>query len=314
MLFLGIDGGQSSTTALIADEDGRVLGWGTAGPCNHVSGPEAAHRFTKAISACIAEACSRASLDPEIVEFESVCCGMSGGAADKSSLLRSIIRCSHLTVVDDSVIALAGATAGGSGIIVIAGTGSIALGRSGLQPPVRAGGWGYIFGDEGSAFDIVRQAIRAALRFEEGWGPPTSLYRMLLSETGCSSVNDLLHMFYSTKWPRSRIAALAPLVDAECADGDPLARAIMEQAAQMLAAYAASVRAQLGRDQLVLPVSPIGGVFRSETLRARFRLLVDLTDGCLYRPAFFGPAAGALLEAFRAMSRDVVLDRVPETK
>jgi N-acetylglucosamine kinase-like BadF-type ATPase len=314
MLFLGIDGGQSSTTALIADEEGRVLGWGDAGPCNHVSGPEAALRFTNAISKCISEACSRASLDPEIVEFESVCCGMSGGAADKSGLLRSIIRCSLLTVVDDSVIALAGATAGGSGIVVIAGTGSIALGRRGSQPPARAGGWGYIFGDEGSAFDIVRQAIRAALRFEEGWGPPTSLRRMLLSETGCYTLNDLLHMFYSPKWPRARIAALAPLVDAECAGGDPLARAIMEQAAQILATNAASVRAQLRGDQVVLPVSPVGGVFRSETLHARFRLLVELTDGCSYRLAFFGPAAGALLEAFCAVNRDVVLSGVPTIK
>ncbi len=314
MLFLGIDGGQSSTTALIADEEGRVLGWGTAGPCNHVSGPEATRRFINAISTSIAEACSRASLNPELVEFESVCCGMSGGTADKSSLLRGIIRCSLLTVVDDSVIALAGATAGGSGIVVIAGTGSIALGRSGAQPMVRAGGWGYIFGDEGSAFDIVRQAIRAALRFEEGWGPPTSLHRMLRSETGCSTANDLLHMFYSPKWPRSRIATLAPLVDAEGAGGDPLARAIMEQAAQILAANAASVRARLSGDQVVLSVSPVGGVFRSETLHARFRLLVELTDGCSYRPPFFGPAAGALLEAFRAVNRDVVVSGMPEIK
>jgi len=314
MLFLGIDGGQSSTTALIADEDGRVRGWGTAGPCNHISGPEAALRFTNAISTCIAEACLRASLDPDIVEFESVCCGMSGGAADKSSLLRGITRCSLLSVVDDAVIALSGATAGGSGIVVIAGTGSIALGRSGSQLVVRAGGWGYIFGDEGSAFDIVRQAIRAALRFEEGWGPPTSLRRMLLSETGCSTANDLLHMFYSPEWPRSRIATLAPLVDAECAGGDPLARAIMEQAAQTLAANAASVRAQLGANEVVFPVSPLGGVFRSEALHARFRLLVELTDGCLYRPALFDPAGGALLEAFRAVGRSVVLSGVPALK
>ena len=314
MLFLGIDGGQTSTTALIANEQGRVLGWGTAGPCNHVSGPEAIFRFTEAITACIAEACARASLDPAVIGFESVCCGMSGGTADKSTLLRGIIRCSQLTVVDDSVIALAGAVGGGSGIIVIAGTGSIALGRSSSQEFVRVGGWGYIFGDEGSAFDIVRQATRAALRFEEGWGGRTSLYQMLLEETDCRSANDALHSFYSTQWPRSRIAKLASRVDEECACGDSLARAIMEQAGQALAQQAGSVRAQMPDETGTLTVSPVGGVFRSEVIHARFRLLIELTDGCSYQEALLSPTAGALLEAFRAVNRDVALSNVPDEK
>src|SRR5947209_3167873 len=80
--------------------------------------------------------------------------------------------------------ALAGATRSGQGIITIAGTGSIAFGRNPAGRTARAGGWGYIFGDEGGGFDIARQATRAILRLEEGWGPPTALRETLLAATG----------------------------------------------------------------------------------------------------------------------------------
>ena len=109
-------------------------------------------------------------------------------------------------MTNDAAVALTGATAGGQGIIVIAGTGSIALGRDTAGRVVRAAGWGYIYGDEGSAFDIARQALRAALRMEEGWGPETSLRRVLLGATGVSTMNEVLHLFYTPEWPRSRVA------------------------------------------------------------------------------------------------------------
>ena len=67
-------------------------------------------------------------------------------------------------------------------------------------------GWGYIFGDEGGGFDITRQALRAILRHEEGWGPATSLHNALLQETGSADANDLLHRFYTTEFPRPAIA------------------------------------------------------------------------------------------------------------
>src|SRR5258706_176871 len=76
----------------------------------------------------------------------------------------------------------------------------------------RAGGWGYIFGDEGGGFDITRQALRAALRFEEGWGPATALRVMLLQATGARDANDALHRFYTQEYPRPRIASFSRLV------------------------------------------------------------------------------------------------------
>jgi N-acetylglucosamine kinase-like BadF-type ATPase len=195
---------------------------------------------------------------------------------------------------------LAGATATGQGIVTIAGTGSIAYGRNGAGQTARAGGWGYIFGDEGGAFDIVRQALRAALRMEEGWGPATSLREILMDATGSRNANEALHRFYTAEWPRSRLASLGPLVDGAAGEGDAAARQILGSAAQELAVLAASVRQQLWRPGEVVEVAYIGGVFQGETLRERFRMLVELEDGCTCGPPRHGPAEGALLEAYRS--------------
>ena len=300
-LFLGVDGGQSGTTALIGDETGRILGTGDAGPCNHTSVAEGRARFERAVTESFAAACAEASLDPSTVEFEAACFGMSGGPEDKRDILASLFRVRTLIVTNDAVIALAGATADGNGIIVIAGTGSIALGRRPDGAQARAGGWGYIFGDEGSAFEIARQALRASLRMEEGWGPPTTLRAALLEATGSQSANQVLHRFYTPEWPRSRVATLAPLVDAAALSADAVATEILARAAQDLALFAASIRAQLWKPGDRVEVAYIGGVFQSRLLLERFRTLVELEDGTTCGPPLHGPAEGALLEAWRAV-------------
>ena len=312
--FLGIDGGQSSTTALIADEDGVVIGWAVGGPCNHVTASAAAAKFSSVIGGVVAAACTNAGLDPAEVQFESAFCGMSGGPDDKIGLLKTIIRARKLEATDDGVIALAGALAGEPGVIVIGGTGTIAYGRDASGRIVRASGWGYIFGDEGGAFDIARQALRAILRFEEGWGAPTTLSAALLDATRAQSANQLLHLFYTPEWPRSRVATLARLVDSVANNGDGIARNILEGAAQTLASIAASVRIQLFASGVDTRVACIGGVFSSRVLRERFQMLVELTDGCHCVAPVFAPAAGALLEAFRTGGIAVRLSHVPPLK
>src|SRR5262249_6516648 len=138
-----------------------------------------------------------------------------------------------------------GATNGAPGIVVIAGTGSIAYGANARGETARAGGWGYIFGDEGGAFDIVRQALRAIVREYEGWGGRTALTPALLEAGAASDANELLHAFYTTEWPRQRVAALAPIVNRIAGEGDPIAAGIFENAARELAMLAAAVRRQL---------------------------------------------------------------------
>ncbi len=311
-MFLGVDGGQSATTALIGDETGRVLGYGRGGPCNHVGGPEGREKFMRAVTESLGEACRSAGLNPAQIRFRVACLGFSGGPEDKRALLEQILCAERLIVTTDAMIALAGATAGQPGMIAIAGTGSIAYGRNREGRTARAGGWGYIFGDEGGGFDLTRQALRAALRQEEGWGPATELRRLLLEATGASSANELLHRFYTTDFSRPRIAALAELVDRAGRAGDAVAREILEAAAGQLAALVAAVRRQLFAPGARVPVAYLGGVFRSDLLREHFARLVEQEEGNQCRPPVYGPAAGALLEAYRAAGLHPQLQGVPE--
>ncbi len=298
-LFLGVDGGQSTTKALIGDENGRVLGAGVGGPCNHVGAAEGAAKLTRAVRECVGNACNQARLDPERVEFTGACFGMSGGPEDKEQLLRELLRAEQLVVTNDALIALAGATAGEPGILAYGGTGSIAFGRNANGATARAGGWGYVFGDEGGGFDIARQAMRAALRFEEGWGPPTILRESILRETGGASANEALHRWYTTEFPRPRIAAFSKFVDAAAAAGDDVARKILANAAQQLALLVAAIRAQLWAADEPATVAYAGGVFRSQPLFERFRMLVEMEVGNHCQAPIYDPAAGALFEAYR---------------
>jgi N-acetylglucosamine kinase-like BadF-type ATPase len=307
-LFLGVDGGQSSTTALVGDESGRVVGVGSGGPCNHVGKAEGREKFFRAIGGCLREA------GFESADFEAACLGFSGGAADKDAYVRELIRAKYYVVTHDAYVALMGATAGEPGIVTIAGTGSIAFGRNREGKTARAGGWGYVFGDEGGGFDLVRQALRAALRYEEGWGPRTALREALATSAGTTSANDLLHRFYTDEYPRERVAALSKLVDEVARDGDAVAREILLAAAQQLATLASAVHAQIFDETTLCCISYLGGAFRSEILLDRYRMLMELEEGNRVAEPVYGPAAGALIEAYRAAGLKVELKDVPAEK
>jgi N-acetylglucosamine kinase-like BadF-type ATPase len=311
--FLGVDGGQSSTTAVVGDENGRILGWATAGPCNHASGAEAIAKFRRVIGECLSRALSAANLARE-QRFRAACLGMSGGPEDKAALLEEMVATDRLVLTHDAEIALAGALNGAPGVIVIAGTGAIAFGRNEQGETARVAGWGHIFGDEGSAFDIVRQALRAVLREQEGWGPRTALTPALLEATEAMDAHDLLHLWYTLEWPRSRVATLAPLVSRIAEEGDPTAAGIIESAARSLALLAASVRTQLFPENGELPfVSWTGGVFRSPMLLSRFQMLTKLGGARNAEPQH-GPAIGALLVAWRSAELLVLPEPVHDLK
>ena len=296
-LFLGIDGGQSSTTALIGDETGRVLGVGRAGPSNHAAAGEGRRKFVAAITDSVHEAAKAAGInDPA---FEAACLGLSGGPDDKETLAKETIRAERYLITHDAHIALAGATGGEPGIIVIAGTGSMVFGRNTAGVSARAGGWGYIFGDEGGAFDLVRQALRAVLRNEEGWGPPTSLREALLEVSAARDGNQLMHRLYTDKFPRDRVAGWAKLIDQAARAGDAVANDILGSAAQQLATLTAAVRAQLFEQSGQVNVCYSGGVFGSQPLLERFRMLVELEEGNRVSAPRHNAAEGGLLEAYR---------------
>lgn len=305
-LYLGVDGGQSQTKAVVGDAEGRIVGRGVAGPCNHVGAAEGRAKLTGAISEAVNRALEGLDLTIADARFAAACLGMSGGPADKVRIIAELVQAERLDVTTDAAIALLGGTAGHPGVVVIAGTGSMAYGRNVEGRTARAGGWGYVFGDEGGAFDIVRQALRAALRHEEGWGPATGLTGLLLAESGAADVNDLLHRFYTDAFPRPKVAGYSRLVGRAAADGDQAAGEILRKAGEDLAGYGLAVRGNLFSADDVVQVVRVGGVFQSGFVRDRF-------DSCLReqgrnepREPRFDPAVGALIGAYRLAGRAVV--------
>ena len=304
-LFLGVDGGASSTKAVIGDGTGRILSRATGAPCDRATPGEGEARL-EAMARELVERALEAAGQTAGSGFEAACFGMSGGAADKRAILAAVARTDRIEVINDAEAALEGATCGGPGVVVIAGTGSIALARDVAGNMVRSGGWGYVFGDEGGAFDIVRRALREALAAEEGWGAPTSLRRMLLRETGARSVNEALHRFYDPDGPRDRIASLAPGVDRAAGKGDPAAVRVMRVSGEALGTLALQAVQALPAASENPAVHPCGGVFGSVAVRNAFAARVR-SGGCSLADPVHDAATGALLRAYRTRGLEVTV-------
>jgi N-acetylglucosamine kinase-like BadF-type ATPase len=249
------------------------------------------------IGECLSAARADAGMGAD-VRFRAACFGMSGGPEDKEALLREVVDADQWLVTHDGLIALSGALAGENGIVAIAGTGSFVFGRRG-ERTMRAGGWGYLFGDEGSAFWIAKQGLRAALRNEEGWGGETLLHPILLNATAAKTANDILHLFYTSEWPRSRVARLAAEVDRAAALGDQAALAILRGAGEELAEFVAAIRETLWPSYELVSASYIGGVFRSPVVLATFKETLEGHGRVLVSPPIWGAETGALIEAYR---------------
>jgi N-acetylglucosamine kinase-like BadF-type ATPase len=308
-LFLGVDGGQSHTKVAIGDGNGVVVGRGVAGPCNHVRSGEGRDKLRRAITEAVSEALAPLGVSFGDTHFAAACFGMSGGPEDKRELLAELVSCGHIEVTTDAAIALWGGTGGMPGVVVIAGTGSMAFGRNAAGQTMRAGGWGYLFGDEGGAFDVVRGALRAVLREEEGWGPATRLRTTLLDACGASAANDLLHRFYTDEFPRQRVASLAPLVDEAALAGDAEAKRVLLGAGRSLAGYGSAVRERLFTPAETVAVVQVGGAFQSRFVQEGFREGLEHSASEILMPRF-DPAVGALLRAYELAGAPVDAGRL----
>ena len=213
MLVAGIDAGQSSTTAAIADESGRIIARGSAGPADEIGQSAHSTRLRDALGGAIQNALHAAKLPNDSV-FEAIVAGISGyegtifGAAPHLPVKR-------LQLMHDAPIAHAAALGGKAGVVVIAGTGSVAYMRTDDGREALTGGWGYLFGDEGSAFWIVRKAVSIAATHEECTG-----IDRLLSFFDVHSMRELVRGFYVGKIARDDLASFAPLCIEAAKAGD----------------------------------------------------------------------------------------------
>ncbi|UCC69252.1 MAG: ATPase, partial [Armatimonadota bacterium] len=208
---LGVDGGQTSTTAAVCDLAGVLLGVGRGGPANHVWEPGGVKRARRAVTKSVSGALRTASLKD--VTFDAAFLGMTGANQQTLRAVQDCISARRFRMENDKVNALASVTAGRPGVVVIAGTGTITYGENARGRRAEASGWAYLLGDEGGGFWIARRAIAAACRHWDGRGGPTALTDKLLAKLGITDLWQLYLLVYSEQLPRADIAALASLVD-----------------------------------------------------------------------------------------------------
>ncbi|HYA22877.1 MAG TPA: BadF/BadG/BcrA/BcrD ATPase family protein [Terriglobales bacterium] len=264
-LFLGIDGGGSKTSCVIGNAT-AILGSGMSGPSNLVRVGEP--RAREAIAAAITQACGQAKITPS--QIERTCIGVAGGARPETAkVLRRILSeivSGEIEIVGDMVIAMEAAAGSGPGVIVIAGTGSIAYGRNTAGQTARAGGWGFAISDEGSAHWIGRAAVAAVMRAcDEGQRP--NLLNSLMQAWRLETREQLILAANAT--PTADFAGLLPTIVSAAQSEDPIAHDVLAQAGAELAMLAKIVIARLFRDGEEVGVAMSGGVFRNAELVRR---------------------------------------------
>lgn len=299
-IFLGVDGGQSHTAAIIADESGNIQGRGTGGASNHAEQPGGRERLRNAVRRSVGAALAKANLPPlEKTNFAAAHFGMTGGADYKREIIGEIVNAEFLTVGHDAPTALLGATAGTSGIVVIAGTGSVVYGENENGETAQIGGLGYLFSDEGSGFWLASQTVRLAIREQDGLLPPSGLESLVLKFFRRENLRRVTDDFYNGKCSRDDLAALAKTAHEAALAGNAALVGQIEDGAHSLveSVRAAALRLRFHSD---FPVAAVGGMFRAALLKKYFAewLPVKVPGAILTEPRF-DPAIGALLAAYR---------------
>ena len=297
---LGFDGGGTKTDCVLLDAKSAVVGEGHGGPANPLrSGYDGA--FTSLREAAAA-AMAAGKIRP--ADITRVCAGLAG--AGRSSVVRRMMTflsqefpLSQAQVVTDYEIALEAAVGQGQGVILIAGTGSVAYGRNAEGETWRAGGYGPWVGDEGSAFEIGRRAVSAVMRSRDGDAQVTAMTEMIPAALDCPDWDDL--MLRAMKNPDDVFPKLFPVVAAAASSQDTAAKEILFASAIGLGNLAMVVIRRLGMKGQKFPLVKCGGVF------GHSRMLDSLLDSVLASGALrakisrleISPALGAARMAAR---------------
>jgi glucosamine kinase len=292
MFVLGIDAGGTRTVCQLADTGGRIVAESRGPGANLQSAGEL--DVEKVLHQVIEEALGELSARPA-----AICLGMAGvdRPRDAEVVVGILMRIGHrarVLVVNDALIALEAGLPDAPGIVIIAGTGSIAYGRNAAGQAARAGGWGYVLGDEGSGYWLGRQALRAVVRAADGRGPATRLTALILEHYHVTRPAELVREIYYGGTRPSAIAALSREVQAAAEEGDPVARHIVDTGAAELASAAESVARQLGVETPAVILS--GGTLRG-VARLRAGVIDQLTlrfPGTIVQLLDDEPALGAV--------------------
>ena len=292
-LIAGFDAGQTHTTCrLVLARSGEVIGEGQGSGVCHLAAPQGPEHFAAALRQSLQSAANQ--WDPSGEKgFTLLAAGIGASGIEAGSPLQSEGRAiaatalnvalDQVAVTGDERTALRGAMGSGSGgIVVISGTGTIAVGRNGAGQEHRCSGWGWLLDGAGSAMDIGRDGLALSLEMADGRradGPlrPRLWQALGLDASAPASTHALKALVVEPGFGAAGFALLAPLVVELAGTGDPDCQAIVERSAQALAAMAATIAHQL--NLVAPPVWPMGGALLHLTaLREAFA--EALSKGC----------------------------------
>jgi len=302
MLVSGVDGGATKTVAVVGRLDGSLLGSarGPSSNYHNIGVREAAKSIRTSVNSTCKNARASAS------DLETVVMGLA--AMDSPRDFRAGHRVADLAhlgkrriVVHDSVIALYAATLGRPGIVVNAGTGSFAAGIGIDGRTIRAGGWGNIIDDEGSAYDIGKLAIRAALRALDGTERNTAVTKLLVRKFKLQALENIVHEAYNKPMTVEEISSISRLAAQAAAKGDKAARGIFAYEGRALANLVSTVARRLDMTMSKPDIYCTGGVFKAgPVLLYPFkRELRRTVPSFVLRHPRFEPVIGAFILALK---------------
>ncbi|GAB2595104.1 N-acetylglucosamine kinase [Microlunatus antarcticus] len=305
-VFLGVDGGGTKTALCLVSADGRLLAERDAPSCYYLgagqgSGPGLVREV---LAAAVPAVCADAGI--EVAAVEGAFFGLPGygeasdDLAEVDAIPGEVLGHHRYRCDNDMVCGWAGSLALAAGVNVVSGTGSMSYGERG-DLRARVGGWGELFGDEGSAYWLGIRGLQAWTQMTDGREPVGALHGLLGERLGLDDPLDLVSLVHE-RWQGDRrtIAGLAPLVVRAAEEGDPAARRIVDDAVAELARLALVAADRLRFPAgAVVPVTGSGGVFGAPLVRAAFADRLRSVGGLVLRPSRFSPAVGAALYAAR---------------
>jgi N-acetylglucosamine kinase-like BadF-type ATPase len=319
--ILGIDGGGTKTVCILMDTQGKVWGRGEAGASNYQTiGID--NTFNSIEAAIISATIELKKIDN--IKITAICLGLAGVArARDQEVIESIVGdlqispnlcvewaldlASKIIICHDALIALVGGIGSDVGIVVAAGTGSIVFGINQQGITKRVGGWGYLLGDEGSAYKIAVTGLQMAMKSYDGREKSTSLVEGFKKHLTLQNIEDLVEVVYRGGWGVKEIAALAIVVDNAAAEGDEIANQIIDEAVKELVKATSAVidtlkfapSSQVSKQEShdIFEVVTVGSVWLSKS-KIREKFIHSVTT--MYRNVRiisprFEPAYGAAL-------------------
>lgn len=307
LVVVGVDGGGSKTRVIVADEHGAQLGEVVA-PGSAVRPGQAAHSadvITAAVKDALAS-CEMTHVVPRVL-----CVGVAGAGRDpeRQALWQELVArevAEEVVVHPDFAIALDDAFGEGPGILLVSGTGSVAFGRSPAGTVARCGGWGPVFGDEGSGAWVGRRALSVVTASADGREPETSLVGAVLTAAQVNDPQELIA--WAAAATPGQLATLAPVVSSVADAGDLRANAIISLAVEELVLHVRTLARQLfGDERAAIPVAFTGGMLKKgATLRKRLeQRLKSAVPGAQVQSAEVNPARGAVRGALRYLGESI---------